>query len=547
MHVLSFVDHEQPYVQVANSAQWPVTGTRTSFQVAPPPEWSDDVNTPPPPMPFREHRRIMVPNVASLTPLAVFLMILDDWFFDNLVRQTNLYAAKNLLPQQGTSTNSHRRRWEPVTVEEIKKFLGLWIAMGLIKLPAYHLYWSTDNLYYLSFFRSVMSRDRFFDILRNLHVAEDPAQNIPKDEQDSLWKIRPVIDKLLSKFKSLFYPGKQLSLDEATCGFKGRVNFLVYQPKKPQKWGIRIYQLCDAVTGYTCNFRIYSGQKSRTYDVVFDLMRGYLNKGHEIYLDRYYTSVQLFKDLFAQQTVAVGTCLKNRRLLPKRFLNQKLRPGQTISCRQDCILALKWCDKREVLVLSTKHTPSMDSVSVRAPGGRGDKEKPTAVSEYNRYMMGVDNSDQMMHYYNFSRKTVKWWKKLLIHMVNLSIVNALKLYNFARVREGYQMMNKRIFTEQIVKGIVGDIRNQRDVISFPEQRFLDPINQHLPQRISNDQKKTLTCALCSEKKRRSDSTTQPGSSTEKRPRRSSYRCKRCQITLCVDCFLPYHTKENCWD
>jgi Na+/melibiose symporter-like transporter len=39
------------------------------------------------------------------------------------------------------------------------------------------------------------------------------------------------------------------------------------------------------------------------------------------------------------------------------------------------------------------------------------KIKP-AVLDYNRYKTGVDRSGQMLSYYSFSRKTIKWWKKL---------------------------------------------------------------------------------------------------------------------------------------
>ena len=36
-----------------------------------------------------------------------------------------------------------------------------------------------------------------------------------------------------------------------------------------------------------------------------------------------------------------------------------------MACQQGPILALRWHDKRDVVVLSTKHTPVMTTVSVR--------------------------------------------------------------------------------------------------------------------------------------------------------------------------------------
>ena len=75
--------------------------------------------------------------------------------------------------------------------------------------------------------------------------------------------------------------------------------------------------------------------------------------------------------------------------------------------RQGLILALRWRDKRDATVLSTKHTPAMTTVSIRMQGGRVSKEKPMAVDDYNRHMGGVDKSDQILGYYSFTRKAVK--------------------------------------------------------------------------------------------------------------------------------------------
>ena len=48
-----------------------------------------------------------------------------------------------------------------------------------------------------------------------------------------------------------------------------------------------------------------------------------------IYMNRYYKSVQLFKNLHEQQTLAVGICISNRRGLQKDVDQQKLASGET--------------------------------------------------------------------------------------------------------------------------------------------------------------------------------------------------------------------------
>jgi len=90
-------------------------------------------------------------------------------------------------------------------------------------------------------------------------------------------------------------------------------------------------------------------------------------------------------------------------------------------------LAIKWKDIRDVFFLTT----AQEDVLVEAPLSRGahHKIKPAAVLAYNKYKTGVDRSDQMLSYYSFERKTMKWWKKLFFHLFDLAVVNAHILHN----------------------------------------------------------------------------------------------------------------------
>ena len=53
--------------------------------------------------------------------------------------------------------------------------------------------------------------------------------------------------------------------------------------------------------------------------------------------------------------------------------------------------------------------------------------KPTCIVDYTRWMGGVDVADQLMNYYHFLRRTIKWWRKLWVHMLNMIIMNAFLL------------------------------------------------------------------------------------------------------------------------
>ena len=80
-------------------------------------------------------------------------------------------------------------------------------------------------------------------------------------------------------------------------------------------------------------------------------MQRYLNKGHYLYVDNWYTSSALFELLYLNKTGACGAVRKNRHGLPP--LSTKLKRGDKQYRHTDILLALKLQDKREVYMLST--------------------------------------------------------------------------------------------------------------------------------------------------------------------------------------------------
>ena len=54
-------------------------------------------------------------------------------------------------------------------------------------------------------------------------------------------------------------------------------------------------------------------------------------------------------------------------------------------------------------------------------------KKPYAVVKYNKFMKGIDRADQYLSYYSVLRKTVKWWKKVVLYLLNCALFNALFL------------------------------------------------------------------------------------------------------------------------
>nr|XP_039261358.1 piggyBac transposable element-derived protein 4-like [Styela clava] len=422
----------------------------------PPSSWPGDPSHPPNIPPFTGVPRINI-SCGDLTPINVVSKFLTNELFENIKDQTNLYAAQKISASQSSaSPRSILRTWKPVTIPELKIFFAIMLHTGIVRKPQLRLYWSTSPTYAETFCPSLMSRNRFTSILWMLKF-NDSNTYAPYGTvgHDPLHKIRPVIDLLHEKFENILYPKQKISLDEGTCPFKGQVRFRAYNPAKPHKWGIKLFEVCEAESGYCFGFKIATSVgDSSPFNLVMNLCEKIMDKGHIIYMDRYYSSPKLYDALSQRNTYAVGTCMINRKEMPKEYLGQNLRRGSILSCRRGKLLALKWKDKKDVIMLSTVHNDAMTTVSVRAPGGRKDKLKPVIVDDYNRHMGGVDKSDQMLSYYGTNRKTVKWYIKMFFHLINLAIVNSQKYTIFYRQiqRKNYRYYNSlRIFPTNLLK------------------------------------------------------------------------------------------------
>lgn len=57
------------------------------------------------------------------------------------------------------------------------------------------------------------------------------------------------------------------------------------------------------------------------------------------------------------------------------------------------------------------------------------REKPAPIFYYNKFMGGIDHQVQLTAYYPCDRKTLRWYKKLGIHIIHLMLLNSFFLYN----------------------------------------------------------------------------------------------------------------------
>ena len=134
----------------------------------------------------------------------------------------------------------------------MKVFVAHLIVMQILKKNSLEQYWSRDSILNMPCFGHYMSRNHFQNILWNLHISDPDETNPPKGEadHDPLFLVMPMVDMMQRNFHTKYRPGKELSLDENMCPFKGRVHFKCYNPKKPNRFHIKLSMVSEPSTGY---------------------------------------------------------------------------------------------------------------------------------------------------------------------------------------------------------------------------------------------------------------------------------------------------------
>ena len=275
---------------------------------------------------------------------------------NEILKQTNLYGQQYLQSHvdylhEHPRARAHDFSKRTFTLGELYNFLSLVITMGIVSLPSIPSYWRTSWPFLNDGFRKVMSRDRFLLLLKFLHLSDNEKYiSFGQAGHDRLYKIRPIITHLIAQFKSSYKPNQNCSIDESIISYKGRLSFLQYLPKKPHKWGIKAWVLADAKSGYTWNLDIYTGRSDErdsnlplSSHVVLSLAADLLGKGYNFFFDNFYTSPDLCKRLYQNNSGSCGTVRLNRKGIPDWFKRKHVEKGEVITYRDGCIVFKRMC------------------------------------------------------------------------------------------------------------------------------------------------------------------------------------------------------------
>lgn len=481
----------------------------------------------------------------DMKPVDYFSNLMTDGILQEIVDETNRYAKEKVMRNTPLRRKSRYAEWNGTDLEEMKAFLGIIVNMGLVQKTCLNAYWDSSNPSQSTpYFRHVFRRDRFLLLLAmfNMPTMECDATNIFTDSEKRAYSL---IHRVGETSQQNYIMKEAVSVDESLVGFMGRYRGIQYMPNKHHhKFGVKMWLLCEADTGYAYHMIMYTGrrpgqprQDNQGYKVVMGLMDPILDRGHHLFVDNFFSSPKLFRDLYDRKTFATGTCRSNRMGLPDS-IKRKLAKGSAAASRSGPLLSVGFHDKKHVIILSTVASANMKDVTSRR--GRA-RHIPHGIELYNKSMGGVDLSDMRLYCFLDERKTWKWTKKLFFNVIGRMTLNAYILYKDHVTKAGIKPMERRIFQVKLVEGLVGNVT--APAISKGGRPPSNPIaagvrlnnpRSHLKQtKLAKGKRRN--CVICTDHQARP---------TPKRVR-TSYICQTCDVALCLGpCWEQYHTKQN---
>jgi len=172
----------------------------------------------------------------------------------NIINYTNAKAQRVLGPNN---------KWQDMDEDELYAFLGLLITAGHVKWNAknYRSFW--NPLHGLPIFMATMGLTRFENIQRFLRFDDKTARS-ERCKADNMCSICDVWETVNKNLGNHYIQSENLTVDEQLMPCRDRCSVIQYMPSKPDKYGIKIWWLCDSKTSYPLMGLPYTGKDGNT-------------------------------------------------------------------------------------------------------------------------------------------------------------------------------------------------------------------------------------------------------------------------------------------
>lgn len=315
---------------------------------------------------------------------------------------------------------------------------------------------------------------------------------------------------------------------------------------------MKIWLRCNAKDGYCHQASVYLGKQGTDtpgrnglyFSIVDQLTKSLRGKNYRIFFDNLYCSIPLVKFLYSKSLLSAGTIRAHRRLIPNLCRNPgRLERGQFKTFQDSDLTNLTctvWRDTKDVRFASTMSNPELVTQAVRRVQARHIQvQMPHVAHQYGKNYSGVDRFDNLRSkkYGCLSRPSKKTWKHLLWFLVNASLVNAWILYQQSSTRPTTKKNFSHFdFRHSVAVGLINGFSSRMRKFSRPAQFNGAPTNSdNLSSHMNTHMgpKRPKRCYYHKFLK------------PDGKARRETVRgCKICDIYLCPQCFLAWHSRNN---
>jgi hypothetical protein len=502
---------------------------------------------------------------------SILKLLLNVSLIDRMCEFTNAYATESAYAK-----TRRAERWHTLVPEELWVWISCVLFVGVCKIGKREAAWDRSSPFFQPWLASKMSLERFEAISRCLHTEAawrlSDAERAARNQRDAFWQIEAFASELSDNFTSHIDIGQCLDLDECTCGYRGKHRCRCFNPAKPFKYHFKQFCMNCSITGYIVSFYWYRGKTEhrppnmpatlfplvQLVNRINFLTRDALSQGgHVIATDNWYTSLHSAMFLQQKNIHSIGTIRLNRLSTaspPPAAIFSRRQARGTYRCHKVtkgdslAVYLTPWYDNKPVHILHSFPTRVSSCLrNQRLPQGQQYEKKrldrPTIYRDYNQLMGGTDLNDWLLAEFRSSFRCRRWQPKVLVHMLQQSVVNAHVLF---KLKNG--LGNDRHlfhFMQELMREIPDFVR-----------RPLVPVPQGRPDLPDNSQSRWWWS--CQSARRTSgshvpDLVTRPrdqnARQAEVRKRckycvhiRTSLYCCNCQVFLCGGaCWHAWHS------
>lgn len=516
----------------------------------PPSQWKEEQFTP---VPIAHTQPAYLPiDTKCFDKYDYFKQYIDNDLVEHMVENTNrMYFKKT-----GKDLN--------LTVSELNTFIGINMVMSTINYPRLRMYWQQD--YRLPMIVENMSKKRFQCLRNHIKTVFEPDVSQQERSCDKLWKVRPLLDKVVSGCNKQ-NKGNALCVDEMFIPLTGPRGAKPGSCKS-KTMGLTAYILANP-NGTVCDLQFseklqncldYGIDSFSTHENIVLKLTADLVPGHILYLNSYFTTERLVKELRKRGIMCTGTIADCR--IPKLAVeimkteidlkSKDLGSCQVLVNEHADLAITTWLDGKPITLLSSIHANATSEKCQRW----SKKEKryvttncPEVAKRYYENIRGVHIANKLLDVCPSGHRTRSWTQRFLGHMIDFSTTNAWLQYRADQISKNIpakKIEQLRSYKLELGKYLIESSNDLSDV------EVEDSGSENEALREGTRKGKRFIVPTPSEKKRTRGNTHLPHTRNFRTrcrvtgcSKKTTVICCSCGVALCLtakrNCFKKFHS------